>query len=176
MSVFGDRDARTLLLWVAAGVVGLVIAVSLFSVAQPEAAIDFKVAPGDATAAARDFLKARGADVAGYESSVILRTDDDAKSFLERELGLERANALMASEVSVFAFEVRFFRDLQREEYAVAVDPSGRIVGMKHKLEEERAGARLDATPARAVAESYLKSVEPRFADYVFLPEEQSSK
>jgi hypothetical protein len=175
-SVLRDRDTRTLLLWVAAGIVGLVIAVSLFSVAQPEASIDFKVSPGDATAIARDFLKARGADVTSYESSVILKTDDDAKSYLERELGLERANALMASDVPVFAFEVRFFRDLQREEYAVQVDPAGRVIGLKHVIEEERAGARLDATPARNVADAFLKTVEPRFAGYAFLPEEQSSK
>lgn len=166
---------RTLALWAVAGVAGLAVAFSLFFVAFPEASIDFKVTPSEATAIGRDFLRAQGIDVAGYTSTVVLKPDNDAKIFLEREVGLERANVLMANSVSVFAFDVRFFRDLQREELAVQVDPGGRVVGMRHVVEEERAGPRLDAAAARGAAEVLLRRIEPRFDAYRFLAQEQTS-
>ncbi len=166
---------RSLLLWVVAGVVGVIVAAQLVFVAFPEASIDFKVTPAEATGIARDFLAARGISVAGYESAVVLKVDEDAKKYLEREVGLERANALMGSDVSVFAFNVRFFRDMQQEEFGVRVDPTGRVVGMSHVVEEARAGARLDGAAARRVAESFLREVEPRFGEYDYLVAEENS-
>lgn len=175
MSWRRDPDARALALWIGAGVLALAIGVRFFFVAFPEASLDFRVGSGEATSIAREFLRARGADVAGHTSTVVMKADNDAKIYLEREVGLERANVLMASEVTVFAFEVRFFRDLEREEHLVRVDPSGRVVGLAHVMEEARPGARLDALAARAIAEAFLKAVEPRASEYVFLEQEQSS-
>ena len=171
----GTGSARTLALWAASGVAGLAVAAALFFQAFPEASLDFRIAPSDATAIGRDALRAQGADLDGYTSTVILKADNDAKTYLERELGLERANTLMASDIPVFAFEVRFFRDLQREEYAAAVDPSGRVLGTRHVIEEERAGPRLEAAAARVVAEQALRRIEPRLDAYRFLEQEQSS-
>lgn len=176
------RDIRTLALWVLAGVLGAVIAFRYFFAAFPEAALDLRITRAQAEETAREFLTAQAQRVESYESTVVFVVDDGgdqgggAKTYLEREVGLEQANRLMASEVSVWFWQVRFFRPLQQEEFRVDVAPTGRIVGMQHVVEEARAGASLDAGAARAAAESFLRErVKADLGAYDFLPEEANS-
>ena len=52
--------------------------------------------------------------------------DDEAKVFLERTLGLEKANPLFATTVPVWRWSVRWVRPLEKLEYRAAVSPDGR--------------------------------------------------
>src|ERR1051325_9279575 len=67
--------------------------------AFPEASIDFQVNRDDAREIATRFLAAQTYQVDGYRTASQFDYDDEAKTFLERELGLERANGLMGSRV-----------------------------------------------------------------------------
>ena len=74
----------------------LLAATTWFSVrnfyrAFPEASIDFKVSRDDARNIAGKFLSGQGYRLAGYRQAAQFTFDDQAKTFLERELGLERA-------------------------------------------------------------------------------------
>jgi hypothetical protein len=170
------RGATELGLWVLAGIAGIVITVTLLFEAFPEASVDFRISRGDAERIAREFLTARGERLDGYTSAIAFRVDDPAKTYLERELGLGEANRLMASgDVAIFAWDVRAFRELQREEFSVRVDPRGRVVGARHVVEEAKAGARLERDAARAVAESLFRSLRPDAASYGYLPEEANA-
>ncbi len=172
----GGADWRVLLFWLLAGVIGAGVAYRYFFKAFPEASVNFKVTRSAALDQAAAFAAAEGAPLADYKSSVVFNVDDDQKTYLEREVGLEQANRLMASDVNVWYWDARFFRPLQKEEFDVRVDPGGRIVGYSHVLEEAAPGARLDHDTALARAEDFLRNtLHTPLESYTFLPEEANS-
>ena len=167
---------RVLLLWLLAATVGAFVAYRYFFRAFPEASVDFKVTRGAALERAFAFAAGQGLSLQGYQSAVVFNVDDNTKTYLEREVGLEQANRLMSSEVSVWYWDVRFFRPRQQEEIRVRVDPKGRIVGYGHVLEEAAPGARLDRAAAFNVAEQFLsETVQADLSAYSFLAEEANS-
>ncbi|MGZ4818631.1 MAG: CPBP family intramembrane glutamic endopeptidase [Terriglobales bacterium] len=175
MSRLEGKDLRTLLFWIVLGAVGALFAVRYFHAAFPEAALNLKVSKGEAQQTARNFLARNGMAVDGYQSSIVFHVDEDAKTYLEREAGLEQANKLMAGPVNVWAWDVRFFRPQQQEEFHVHVSPEGRVVDFSHTIEEARAGAKLDRDAAKTVAENFARAQYPDFSDYDYLPAEANS-
>src|SRR5215472_10069460 len=179
--VAGDRltssEKRALLLWIAAGIIGLLFAHKYFFQAFPEASVNFQVSRREALSRARTFVTGLGENLTGYKSSIIFSVDDDAKVYLERQLGLREANRLMSSELNIWYWEVRFFKPLQEEEFQVRVSPSGRIVGYDHKIEEVRAGASLDRGPVQSAAQDFLSArLGMDLRGWDALPEEANSK
>ncbi len=170
------RDVRTLVLWLLAALVGTFVAYRYFFRAFPEAAVDFKVTRGAALERARAFVAEQGLSLAGYQSTVVFNVDDDTKTYLERETGLDEANRLMSSEVSVWYWDARFFRPQQKEEIRVRIDPKGRVVGYEHVLEEAAPGARLGRAAALNLAEQFLtQTLHTNLSAYTPLPEEANA-
>ncbi len=151
------KDIKVLLIWILAALVGAGVAYTYFFRAFPEASVDFKVPRADALALAKQFAAAQGAHLDGYDSSIVFEVDDSAKTYLEREVGLQQANQMMSSDVHIWYWQTRFFRPLQKEEFDVRVDPGGAIVGYNHELTETVQGARLERAAAQATAESFLR-------------------
>jgi membrane protease YdiL (CAAX protease family) len=174
-------DRRALLLWFLLAIAGALFASKYYFAAFPEAAVNFQVSRAEALERARQFVIGLGENVGGYESSIVFdvadgEEDGHAKTYLEREMGLEQANRLMAGELSIWYWEVRFFRPLQKEEFRVRVSPAGRITGYSHLIEEARAGGKLDRATAEAVAGRFLTSRYGKvLKDWDFLPEEANS-
>lgn len=189
-------DTGVLLLWLLVAVVGASVAYRYFFRAFPEAAVNFKVTRSAALAEARTFVMREGATVpsikthgainngagqgsglADYQSTIVFNVDDEEKTYLEREVGLEEANRLMSSsQVSVWYWEARFFKPLQKEEFHVRVDPGGRITGYGREIDEAAPGARLDRAGAQARAEDFLRNtLHTPLEQYSFLPEEANS-
>ena len=169
-------EKRALLLWVALGIVGTIFAYKYFFRAFPEASVDFRVTRSEALQRAQSFVTGLGENVSGYRSAIVFSVDDDAKTYLERELGLQQANQMMSSQLHIWYWDVRFFRPQQEEEFFVRVSPAGNVVGYTHKIEEARAGAALDRAPAQAGAQNFLVSklgLDP--SQWDFLPEEANS-
>jgi membrane protease YdiL (CAAX protease family) len=171
-----SSDKRALLLWVLLGIVGAVFANKYFFQAFPEASVDFKVSRAEALARAREFVGSLREDVSGYQSAIVFAVDDNAKTYLEREVGLEQANRLMSSELNIWYWKVRFFRPKQEEEFGVQVSPGGEIVGYTHTVEEARAGGSPDRAAAEAAAQDFLRNkLGVDLSKWVFLPEEANS-
>ncbi len=169
-------DKRALVLWVLLGIVGVVFAQKYFFRAFPEASVDFKVSRNEAVARAQKFIGSLGEDVSGYQSAIAFEVDDNAKTYLEREVGLQQANRLMSSELNIWYWNVRFFRPKQEEEFFVRVSPAGEIVGYEHKIEEARAGTTLDRAAAEAAAREFLRSkFGADISKWDFLSEEANS-
>jgi membrane protease YdiL (CAAX protease family) len=177
----GDRltgsEKRTLLLWVAAGIIGLLFAYKYYFQAFPEASVNFQVSRGEALARAQKFVIGLGENIDGYRSSIIFSVDEEAQVYLERQLGLQEANRLMSSELNIWYWEVRFFKPQQEEEFDVRVSPSGKIVGYEHKIEEARAGASLERAAAQSAAQNFLTAkLGVDLRGWEVLPEEANSK
>src|ERR1043165_3272092 len=73
-----------------------------FYKAFPEASIDFKVSRASGRDAAATFLAGQGYSLSDYRDAAEFDYDDDAKTFLERTLGLEQGNALMGRRVRLW--------------------------------------------------------------------------
>lgn len=171
----------------------LVAAVSIvftrvnFFAAFPEASIDLRYSKEQITAFAADFLKSQGLSTEGFRNLTLFDPDDTAKTYLERELGLDEANRLMQGRAPVWRWRARWFRPPDKEELRVFLHPSGRIVGFEHVIAEAAKGARLDQTDARQRAEEFLRRQtqapyrlieeerrdRPNRYDYVFTWEEE---
>lgn len=137
---------------------GLSIGLRYFNEAFPEASIDFKVDRGASRAIATEFLRARGLRTGEMRGSAQFEHDATAKIFLERSLGLEKANKIMGSSVRLWYWRHRWFVPLQREEYRVDVAPSGEIVSFAHLIAEESAAPGASEPAARTAAEAFLRT------------------
>src|SRR5271155_4134509 len=152
-----SSDKRALILWVLLGIIGAVFAHKYFFRAFPEASVDFKVSRAEALARAQKFIGSLGEDVSGYQTAIVFDVDDNAKTYLEREVGLKQANQLMSSELNIWYWNVRFFRPQQEEEFYVRVSPAGEIVGYDHKVAEALAETALDFAAAKTAAQEFLR-------------------
>src|SRR5258708_5666737 len=172
----GAKDLRVLIVWILLGALGAFVAWRYFFQALPEASINFQVSRNEALNRAKNFLTQRGASLEGYQSTIVFSVDDNAKTYLERTVGLEQANRMMSSDVNVWYWEVRFFRPQQKEEFRANINPEGRIVGYQHIVEEARSGASLERDASQKIAEQYLNAQYGELlAQYDFLPEQSNS-
>jgi hypothetical protein len=170
-----SANKRVLLLWVIAGIAGGLFAYKYYFRAFPEAAVNFQVSRGEALTKAKDFVASLGEDVGNYQSAIVFSVDDDSKTYLERNVGLEQANRLMSSELNIWYWDVRFFRPQQEEEFRVRVSPAGQVVGYEHKIEEARAGPTLERAAAQYDAETFLENKLGIRSGWSLLPEEINS-
>src|SRR5216684_3112456 len=142
------RDLRFLVVCGAVLAASLFIVLNYFSSAFPEASIEFRYDRASSAAIAQRVLREQGLDIRGMKHSATFDDDDNAKIFLERSLGLDRANVVMRGDVHLWFWHHRWFRPLQEEELAVDVAPTGEIVTFSHKLPEDRAVPTPDASSA----------------------------
>jgi membrane protease YdiL (CAAX protease family) len=170
-------DKRTLLLWIVFGILGALFAHKYFFRAFPEASVDFKVSRGEAQKRAKEFVEGLGENLNGYQSTIVFDVDENAKTYLERALGLQQANRLMSGELNIWYWEVRFFRPQQEEEYQVRISPAGKVVTYQHKIPEARAAKSLNREEAQAAAQGFLQSkLGTDLNNWSFLAEEANSQ
>jgi membrane protease YdiL (CAAX protease family) len=169
-------EKRALVLWMVAGVIGVIFAQRFFFRAFPEASVDFRVSRSEALKRAQDFLGSIGEHVGGYRSAVAFDVDDDAKTYLERELGLQQANQMMSSQLDIWYWDVRFYRVQQEEEFHVRVNPAGKVVAYDHKIPEARAAPAVDRAKAQEIARDFARGkLGVDLAGWNFLAEEANS-
>src|ERR1039457_5372595 len=138
--------------------------------AFPEASIDFRVNRQGALSLAGKFLGDRGYRVTDYREASRFTFDDEAKTFLEREVGLERANRIMGTRVRLWRWGYRWFLPLQKEEYNVEITTLGQLAGLAHEIPEDAARPAATAGQARARAEDFLRTRlarDPATLDFV---------
>ncbi|MBI4514153.1 MAG: CPBP family intramembrane metalloprotease [Gemmatimonadetes bacterium] len=159
-------NARSLL-WVLIPVGALAVFVALYDRVFPTAAVDLRVTRAEAEQMAEAYLRERGFDLEGYTNAVTFEGDDLGAVYLQRTVGLEQMNALTrAGTVPIWYWRARWFRPLQKEEYAVRVLPEGRVLALGRVLEEDKAGANLEQEEARGIAETFLEDAGIALSEY----------
>jgi membrane protease YdiL (CAAX protease family) len=175
LTTLNGRDYRFIAICAALFLAATWYSANNFYRAFPEASIDFRVSRADAENVAQTFLKRQGDATAGYREASSFTYDDDAKTFLEREVGLERANGIMGKRVRLWRWSYRWFRPLQKEEFRASVTPAGRVVGFSHEIAEDAARPAVSADAARQTAEDFLRSRmgrDPASLEFVELAEQ----
>ena len=137
MEKFQSKDLRLIGICLVVILASLFVLDKYFYQAFPEASIQFTVGREESKGVAEKFLGDLGHSTAPehYRHSVIFSHDDDAKVFLERELGLEEAGTLMGSRVKLWRWSHRWFKPLQKEEWRVSVAPDGTVNGFLHEVQ-----------------------------------------
>ncbi|MDX1979393.1 MAG: CPBP family intramembrane glutamic endopeptidase, partial [Bryobacteraceae bacterium] len=124
----------------------------------PQASLSLPLSRERITAEAEAFLQGQGLATKGFRNLTLFDPDEQARLYLERELGLQQANRLMSGEVPVWRWRARWFRPPGKEEMIVHLRPDGRLVSFEHRVLESAAGARLDPAAARSIAETFLRA------------------
>src|SRR4051794_25303936 len=160
-----QRDWLFLAICAAVFLASLYVVLNWFSAAFPEASIEFRYDRAASQPLAEGVLRDERLDTRDCKHTATFDSDDFARIFLERSLGLERANAIMRRDVHLWYWHHRWFRPLQEEEYAVEVAPTGEIVAFNHKLPESRALPAVTLAQAQQLAEQFLARNNAPLAD-----------
>src|SRR5262252_2550025 len=110
MDRFDRNDRRFILTCLAVIAAGALITIPLFYRAFPEASIQFKVNRSEARRQAETLLAGRGRKIADAHFAGRFDIEDDAKVYLERELGLEKAGAFYGRDAKVWRWSMRWYR------------------------------------------------------------------
>ncbi|MBL8218370.1 MAG: CPBP family intramembrane metalloprotease [Bryobacterales bacterium] len=127
-----------------------------FQAAFPQASLSLPLSPAEIEEKAAAVLRTRGLAPQGFRNITVFDPDEEARLYLERELGLEEANKVMTSAVPVWQWRARWFNPPEKEERIVRLTPSGRLVGLEHRIKETDSGSRLDRDSARLLAKAFL--------------------
>lgn len=170
------RDLRFIAICLALFAAATWFSAGNFYRAFPEASIDFRVSREEGRALAASFLAGRHVSLAGYRDAASFTYDDDAKTFLERTLGLERANRLMGTRVRLWRWSYRWFRPLQKEEFRVDITPAGDVAGFSHEIAEDAPRPAIAADRARALAEDFLRQMHRDPASLEFVESSEAAR
>jgi len=139
------------------GLLGLLLFLLLYDQAFPSAAIDLKLPRAEIARRAQAYLQAQGYDLREYEFALTFGEDWQASVYLQRTLGIPATNQLIRAErLPIWYWYARWFRPLQKEEFALTLAPDGQVTGFSHSIMEDAPGASLSQDQARALAEAYL--------------------
>lgn len=153
-----SKDYRVIAVCAVVALLSLYVILNYFYKAFPEASIDFKVTQKQSQQIADEWLAKLGLKVAGYRHAAVFNYDDEAKTFLEKELGAEAANGIMGSQVRLWRYSHRWYRALQKEEFSVRISPKGEFLGFSHEIAEEQEGAHLPTGTARNLAAEFMRT------------------
>ncbi len=152
---FKKKKITSTHLWLWAGAIGLAIFIGFNEYTFPEATVDIKLSKKEVLQRADDFLRAQGFKAEGYQKTIIF--DACSPVYLQKTQGLERTLELLKEEVPCFSWEVRYFKELEKEGFYLGLDPSnGKLVYFHHGLMDDASGAHLSQGEAKTRAENFL--------------------
>ncbi len=97
-------------------------------------------------------------DVKDYTAVTMFQVDTDAKTYLEKEVGVQQATRI-GNEANVWHFVTRFFRPSYPDEFTVSVSVDGRVVGFSHSVTGSRTVAQLTRQQALSLAIGFRDQV-----------------
>jgi len=140
--------------------------------------VDLSVDKKQAQSLAEKYLAGKGVDSRGYFRSVVFHANDWADTYLQKTVGIENEEKFLRENGGeLFFWRVRFFRQLQKEEYALDISPrNGEVFFFEHSIDDIESRPDTGKEDARIIAEDFLKAncgLNPR--DYAF-NEEKTKK
>ncbi|MDA0709286.1 MAG: hypothetical protein O3B73_03640 [bacterium] len=154
------QDLKWIGLFLVLGILGVGTFVRYYDRAFPIASLNFKLTRSEANEKAEAYVRAMGYDTRTYQSAQVLDSAGLQQVYLERTLGLEKANQLARDWVSIWYWHIRWFKSLEKEELRLRMDPGGRVVGFEHRMLESDPGASLNQGAALGLAETYLTQTQ----------------
>lgn len=151
------RDHVFLVAAVLLTVAALAVGLTLFPSAFPEASVELRVDRRASLARADALREALGDAREDWLHAGRFVFDAEARSFLEREMGLARADSAFGAEVRLWRWAHRWFHPGRHEEWRIEIAATGELARLAHRVEESAPGAALSVEEARALAEAFLR-------------------
>jgi membrane protease YdiL (CAAX protease family) len=115
-----------------------------------------------AAARADELLRQRNVNPRNWWRATTFESTFDpyANEFLRRHVGIAGANQTYREKVPSAFWRVRYFRDFQKEEYAVVIRTDGSLHSVHHLLDEKAPGASLTKEQAQSRAKVFLRDAK----------------
>ena len=110
--------------------------------------------------AAENYLSANGVDIAKYTKAVVFQADEGFNRYLQHAAGLKGEEDFVSRhDFDLFFWKIRFFKELQKQEYVIYTSPrSGKIIGFAHLIEGLEYRPDLGKDSAKKTSELFLKN------------------
>ncbi|HEY9679432.1 MAG TPA: CPBP family intramembrane glutamic endopeptidase [Drouetiella sp.] len=154
---------------IVAGVIGLLIFFGKDESVFPNASLDLKLSRAEIIQRCENWSRRLGYEPSGAIKSTNFSWDQNAKTFLEFELGAEKANQLMKSDVPIWYWRTRFCRESQPEEMRVFLTPTGRLQAFQWSVQNDKKIDSVSHADAQKVAEDFCASIDEPLKDCVLM-------
>ncbi|HEY9714501.1 MAG TPA: lysostaphin resistance A-like protein, partial [Chroococcales cyanobacterium] len=141
-----------------AGIIGVIFYWHKSENVFPAASIDLRLSRTQVTEIARQWAAKLGYTEKDPKISTVFAFDDDAKTFLEYELGLSKANQLMRTTVPTWYWSTRFLQPLKQEEFTTWISPDGRLTSFEHDIENDRKMTSINHAEAEKLARRFIET------------------
>ncbi|MDD5764983.1 MAG: type II CAAX endopeptidase family protein [Candidatus Marinimicrobia bacterium] len=127
--------------------------------AFPEQNIRFDVGRKESRQVAEQFLQQMDISVLDYHHAVAFDYDDQSKTFLEKEVGIEESRSLLNDDFKIWRWSNRWFKPLSKEELKVNISPDGNITLFEHAIPEEAASPSISIDQAKRQCTQFLTDI-----------------
>ena len=106
-----------------------------------------------------NYLKAKGVDTRQYTKSIIFDSDEGFNRYIQHTAGIKAEEEfIIRHDFDLFRWQVRFFKESQKEEYIIYISPrSGRVIKLKHLIEDIESRVDLGKDISKQKAEIFLQ-------------------
>ena len=133
----------------------------------PSASIDLKCSKEEILHKSIAWAKAVGYDKTKTIDSTYFSEESSAKTFLEYEMGTEKANSLMLQEIPVWFWHTRLCKESEDEEFSADLSPSGALINLDHDIPNDTAMPSIAQDKAEVIAHDFVeKQVGMSLAKY----------
>lgn len=110
--------------------------------------------------AAENYLLDKGLDTAKYIKTVVFEADEGFNRYLQYAVGLKgEENFIFQHDFDLFLWKIRFFKELEKQEYVIYISPRwGKVVGFTHLIEGLEYRLDLGKDVSRQNSEAFLIS------------------
>ncbi len=133
--------------------------------------VNLSVDKSTAQLKAEDYLVLRGVDTRSYKKAVVFNSDDWTDRYLQKTIGFKKESEFIRQhDYELFYWQVRFFKEFQKEEYIVDISPkTGRVLSFTHLIEDIALRQNPEKEIARRQAEDFLRdSLGIKLEEYDF--------
>jgi membrane protease YdiL (CAAX protease family) len=132
--------------------------------------VDLSVDRKGALRAAESYLRSLGVDHGKYIKAIVFGADIWADRYLQKTLGLKSEEGFLKQHrYELFSWQVRFFRELQKEEFVVGVSPrTGSIINFAHAIEDIEPREATQKEACRIRAQEFLEQYGLNVKEYDF--------
>ncbi len=137
--------------------------------------IDMPVDKNQALAKAESYLGSLGADLKGYSKAIVFHSDGWADRYLQKTIGVKKEEEFLKQHnYNLFYWNIRFFKESQKEEYRVTISPkTAEVLSFEHSIEDIERRENIDKEFARQKAEGFIENAyKIDLAEYNFHAED----
>ncbi len=123
----------------------------------PSASVNLRVPRIEIIRSARQLASKLGYDQVNAIESTQFTVDNRAKTFLEYEFGIDKANQLMKEDLSIWFWRTRLCREHQQEELHIWLNTAAKMQAFSHELENDKQLPSLARQDALKLASVFIK-------------------